>query len=395
MKKINKDYISVVRNHSGKLHYEKIPMQKSEALKTKISSMAEDETVSIEDMRAYLIDEPIFTYMAAPYYEAPKTMDFNSLVSWRMKGFTDALRESKTKVKFLENALNLIEECDYRWNVVRVNRDMPDVILRSHGESERTLISVWLTNETSILFESEDIDDLYGGILSYTVYRNGMPVLPYRSLVQMYQCSEYVLDATKVFDPETAQLDTAFKSLVATANAIIEDEDAFFAENVIEAGQEMLEKMKLMALDPQAYYNWVESVSVNTVVDFSDCEKGLDSLYDQDESNRHLFELYVMGDKMYNSLILAENLEEWSRMGMAYSGLGDALTDLRSMAKCLLQNICEACETLPNEVFEDSYGEGDSVQRELAEDARALRSVCEKLGARLLMENNIQKTELQ
>lgn len=148
--------------------------------------------------------------------------------------------------------------------------------------------------------------------------------------------------------------------------------------------------MKLMALDPQAYYNWVESVSVNTVVDFSDCEKGLDSLYDQDESNRYLFELYVMGDKMYNSLILAENLEEWSRMGMAYSGLGDALTDLRSMAKCLLQNIYEACETLPNGVFEDSYGEGDSVQRELAEDARALRSVCEKLGARLLMENNIQ-----
>ena len=389
MKRINKDYISVVRNHSGKLHYERIPMLKSDKVKHKLTGMAENENVTIEDMKAYLLEEPIFAYMAAPYYETPKTMDFNSLISWRIKGFADDLGDSKTKVKFLEKALNLIEECDYRWNVVKVNRDMPDVILRSHVECERAIVSVRLTPDTSVLFESEDIDDVYSGILSYTVYKNEIPVLPYRSLVQMYQCSEYILDATRVFDPETAQLDNAFKSLVETANAIIKDEDAFFVENVIEAGQEMLEKMKMMCLDKDSYYNWVESVSKDTVVDFSECEKGLDGLYDQDESNRHLFELYVMGDKMNSALALAENLEEWSKMGLAYSGLSNVLIDLKSMAKSLLQKMQQACETLPSEVFEEFYGDGDSIKRELGEDARELRSVCETLQARLYSEHNI------
>jgi hypothetical protein len=395
MKKINKDYISIVRNHSGRLHYERIPMLKSDKVKLKLIAMAENENLTIEDMRAYLIEEPIFAYMAAPYYEAPKTMDFNSLASWRMKSLADDLKDSKTKVKFLENALKLIEECDYRWNVIRIARDMPDVILRSHVESENAFISVRLTNDTSVLFESEDIDDEYAGTLSYTVYRNEIPVLPYRSLVQMYQCSEYLTDSTKVFDSESAQMDNAFKSLVATANAIIDDEEAFFKENVIEAGQEMLEKIKMMCLDKESYYNWIESVSKDTVVDFSECEKGLDSLYNQDESNRHLYELYVMGDKMNSALSLAENLEEWSKMGLAYSGLANALTDLRSMAKCLLQKIREICDGLPREAFEDFYGEGDFVKRELGEDARALCSVCEKLEESLSKQQNIQDPELQ
>ena len=395
MKQVNKDYISVVRNNSGKLHYERIPMRTSERVKDSLVAMADDDSRSIEDMKDYLSEQPIFKYMAAAYFEAPESMNFNSLDSWKMKDLADGLRSAKTKVKFLENALNIIEESDYRWNAIRITGDIPDTILKSHSDSERAFITVRVTKDTYIVFESDDIDDSYSGILCYTVYKNEIPVLPYRSLVQMYKCSEYILDATKVFDPESSQFDNAFKNLAATANAIIEDEEGFFMESVVAAGQEMLEKMKMMCLDPESYYNWLESICSDVVVDYSECDKTLESLYSQYVSNKPLFELYSMGDKMNCALLLAENLNEWSKQGLVYSGLGTVLSDLRSMAKSLLQKMEEAHDSLPHEVFEDFYGEGDLMKRQLGEDARLLRSACEKLRAALVQQPDSQDLELQ
>ena len=50
MKKVNKDYIGVVRRNNGRLQYERIPMQRSVKVINKLVSMAEDDTMSIEDM---------------------------------------------------------------------------------------------------------------------------------------------------------------------------------------------------------------------------------------------------------------------------------------------------------------------------------------------------------
>jgi hypothetical protein len=197
MKKINKDYISVVRNHSGKLHYERVPMRTSDKVKSRLAAMADDDSKSIDDMKEYLSGQPIFKYMAAAYFEAPESINFSSLASWKMKDLADELRNSRTKVKFLENALNLIEESDYRWNVIRITGDMPDVILKSHSDSDSVVITVRVTEDTCIVFDSDDIEDFYSGILCYTVYKNDIPVLPYRSLVEMYRCSEDILDAIR------------------------------------------------------------------------------------------------------------------------------------------------------------------------------------------------------
>ena len=395
MKKINKDYISVVRNHSGKLHYERVPMRISDKVKSRLAAMADDDSKSIDDMKEYLSGQPIFKYMAAAYFEAPESINFSSLASWKMKDLADELRNSRTKAKFLENALNLIEESDYRWNVIRITGDMPDVILKSHSDSDSVVITVRVTEDTCIVFDSDDIEDFYSGILCYTVYKNDIPVLPYRSLVEMYRCSEDILDATKVFDPESSQFDNAFKSLTATANAIIQDEDGFFMKNVVAAGQDMLEKMKMMCLDPESYYNWLESICADVVIDYSECDRTLDSLYRQHASNKQLFELYSMGDKMNGALLLAENLNEWSKQGLVYSGLASVLSDLRSMAKSLLQKMEEAHDSLPHEVFAEFYGAGDPAKRQLGEDACLLRSACEKLRASLFQEQDFQNPELQ
>jgi hypothetical protein len=131
------------------------------------------------------------------------------------------------------------------------------------------------------------------------------------------------------------------------------------------------------------------------VIDYSECDRTLDSLYRQHASNKQLFELYSMGDKMNGALLLAENLNEWSKQGLVYSGLASVLGDLRSMAKSLLQKMEEAHDSLPHEVFEEFYGAGDPVKRQLGEDACLLRSACEKLRASLFQEQDFQNPELQ
>ena len=69
MKKVNKDYIGVVRNHSGRLHYERIPMLKSDKVINKLIAMADEKDRSLEEMAAYLRSQPLFEFMVSPFYE--------------------------------------------------------------------------------------------------------------------------------------------------------------------------------------------------------------------------------------------------------------------------------------------------------------------------------------
>ena len=382
MKKINKDYISVVRNVNRRLQFERIPMQKSAAAMAKLYKMSEEENFTVCDMEAYIRDLPVFKFIASPYYQASGVMDFDTPEDWAMQSLVKELKAAKTKVKFFEKAVALIEECDYRWNLIRIINSLPDVLIYSHPAYDSTYLDLKLINDMSILFEANDLDENYGGNLYYIVYKGETPVLPYRSVVEMYECSDDMLDATKVFDPETSQWDNALKSFAATVNSILEDHETYLKTNVIEAGQEMLEKVKLMSLDLEAYYRWVEN-NENVSIDYSEGERTLESLKHKDGQDRRLYELYVMGDKMIQALVMAENLHIWSAEGLAYNGLENVLGDLKSLALVLLQEMENIHDSIPEEVFSEEYGEYNYVDRERHTVATDLRSTCEKL--RLLL----------
>lgn len=386
MKKVNKDYIGVVRNHSGRLHYERIPMLKSDKVINKLIAMADEKDRSLEEMAAYLRSQPLFEFMVSPFYEDYMSKDCYNIEDEIMKDLVDELKISKTKARFLNCALMVIQECDYRWNSLRVINSLPDLLIRTHEGYEATYLKIRLTKDTTIIFESTDLGcDSYGN-LNFTVCWNDLPVLPYRSLVEMYDFSEDILEVTKGYDPDTDQWDNALRCLTATANAIIENEEAFYRQHVVEAGQEMLEKIKLMCLDSQSYYTWLENIQDKVTIDYSECGKSLDPLYDKDDSNRRLYELLEIGRKMTCAMLLADNLLSWSKRGLFFSGLENIQLDLTSIAKSLLQEMEKEHDNLPEEVFSEDYGEFDSLEEERGEIARELRSVCDKLRGWLSLE---------
>lgn len=383
---MNKDYIGVVRNNRGRLQYERIPMLKSLKVQNKLVSMAEDDKITVEDMVSYVHSQIVFKFMALPFCEDHQETDMYETEDWFMKDLVDELKKAKTKVRYLECALKVLEECDYRWNAIKIDNSLPDLLFRTHRDYETGMISIRVTDDTTILFESYDLGSELDGGLLYTVYRNELPVLPYRSLVEMYDFSEDLMEVTMMFDPESAQWDNALKSLVVTANAIIENEEEFFRKNVAEAGQEMLEKMKLMCLDTESYYTWLENVSDYVSIEYSECGKSLDLLYGKDESNRRLYELYAMGRKMTCAMLLAENLKKWADQGLEFRGLDAIQTDLESIARSLLQEMEKEHDGIPVEAFIEGYGEFSTPEKEMGEIARNLRTVCEKLRLLLSME---------
>jgi hypothetical protein len=83
---------------------------------------------------------------------------------------------------------------------------------------------------------------------------------------------------------------------------------------------------------------------------------------------------------------MAENLLDWSKEGLMFSGLENIQTDLQNMSKSLLQEMEKEHDNLPEEVFSEDYGEYESPEEERGEIARELRCVCDKLREWLSLE---------
>lgn len=390
MKQINKDYISVVRSNNGRLLFERIPMIKSDRVKDKLAEFLDDDRATIEDMLEYLQEQPIFKFFALPHYEAHGDIDVCRPEDWVLYEMTKSLKEARTKVKFLEEVLKLIEECDYRWNVVRITNSFPDIIIRSHSGYESSYVRIRLNDEVSIVFESYELGGEFEGTLAYTVYKNDMTVRPYRSVVQLFDCSDDILHATKVFDPEEGQWDNVLRSLVTTANVILTNPEEYFKRSVIEAGQLMLEKIKQMGLDLDSYYTWLEGIQDAINVNYSECDKSMNQLDNVDYSNKRLYELYVMGQKMAQAVILGENLCGWVNEGLEFIGMDKIHDDLTNLAGVLLKEMEQCHDELPKEVFEEYYGEYDIVENEKHDIAVKLRSSCERLRMLLQMEQRFE-----
>lgn len=395
MKQVNKDYISVVRSNNGRLLFERIPMIKSDRVKDRLAEFLDDDRATIEDMLEYLQEQPIFKLFALPHYEAHRDIDVCRPEDWVLYELTKSLKEARTKVKFLEEVLKLIEECDYRWNVVRITNGFHDIIIRSHSGYESSYVRIRLNDEVSIVFESYELGGEFEGTLAYTVYKNDMTVRPYRSVVQLFDCSDDILHATKVFDPEEGQWDNALRSLVTTANVILTNPDEYFKRSVIEAGQLMLEKIKQMGLDLESYYTWLEGIQDAINVNYSECDKSMEQLDNVDDSNKRLYELYVMGQKMAQALILGENLCGWVNEGLEFIGMDKVHGDLTNLAGVLLKEMEQYHDELPKEVFEECYGEYDIVENEKHDIAVKLRSSCERLRMLLQMEQRFESEDAE
>lgn len=392
MKKINKDYISVVRSFNRRLHYERIPLQKSEVLSNRLIGMANDERFTLKDMMTYLTNSPIFVYMAQPFHDNNTDIEYDEPANWAMKNLVDALYNEKTKVKFLEKALEVIEECDYRWNVLRIENSTCGISLRSMAAYESVMKRLNLNKDNCLVTDMVSVGRVYDGELTFTIIHKGNYVLPYRSLVELFECAEETLESSRTFDAEEANWDNYLRAVVSTGNEILERGEDYFKEKVIADGLLMTEKITQMCTDLDGYYNWLWFDRGPVEIEYSENEADPKGVEQVDASNRDLMEIFTIGRKLTCAMYLAENLQEWSKLGGEYSCLAAIQPQIMKLGPDILERMERAHDLLPAEVFEEQYAERGDMEKEKRSIALELRKIIDDLREWLQMETRFRET---
>lgn len=392
MKKINKDYISVVRSFNRRLHYERIPLQKSEVLSNRLIGMANDERFTLKDMMTYLTNSPIFVYMAQPFHDNNTDIEYDEPANWTMKNLVDALYNEKTKVKFLEKALEVIEECDYRWNVLRIENSTCDISLRSMAAYESVMRRLNLNKDNCLVTDMDSVGRVYDGELTFTIIHKGNYVLPYRSLVELFECAEETLESSRTFDAEEANWDNYLRAVVSTGNEILERGEDYFKEKVIADGLLMTEKITQMCTDLDGYYNWLWFDRGPVEIEYSENESDPEGVEQVDASNKDLMEIFTIGRKLTCAMYLAENLQEWSKLGGEYSCLAAIQPQIMKLGPDILERMERTHDFLPAEVFEEQYAERGDVEKEKRSIALELRKIIDDLREWLEMETRFRET---
>ena len=391
MKQVNKDYISVVRSQSGRLHYERIPIQKSEILSDRLICMANEERFTLKDMKTYLTNSPIFLFMAQPFHDNNTDIEYDEPANWAMKNLVDALFKEKTKVKFLEKALEVIEECDYRWNVLRIENSTSDIALRSMAAYESAMKRLNLNKDNCLVANMDSVGLLYDGELTFTIIHKGNYVLPYRSLVELFECAEETLESSRTFDAEEAHWDNYLRAVVSTGNEILERGEEYFKEKVISDGLLMAEKITQMCTDLDGYYNWLWFDRGPVEIEYSENNADTNVIEKIDASNKDLMEIFTIGRKLTCAMYLAENLQEWSKLGGEYSCLEAIYPQMMKLGPGVLERMEKAHDLLPAEVFEEQYAERGEVEKEKWEIALDLRKIIDDLREWLDMETRFRE----
>ena len=363
MKQVNKDYIAIVRNNSGKLQYERVPIQKSEILRGRLVGMANDERFTIKDMRNLLITSPLFEYMASPFFDEAKSVEFCRPVNWTMKRSVDELAKQKTKMNFLESALAIIDECDYRWNVLKLFGNSKDVFVRSLADYECASVDIHLNGDSALLVEADSVGEEFDGLLFFTVVKEDLEVLPYRALVELYDCSEDILDNTRTFDAEQLQWDNFLRAVASTANEINARGEEYFKEKVIEDGLFMAEKITQMCTDLKNYNDWLRYERDPVQIEYSENEDTPDAVEKYDVDLREMYELYVVGKKLTCAMYLAENLLEWATRGGEYAQLARVYPQMINLGPTVLERLESLYETIPADAIDDEQMFSDGFQR--------------------------------
>ena len=359
MKQVNKDYIGIVKKNSGRFSFEKLKIQKSEQLIDELTTMAYHSGFTLNDMLSYLSKSSLFVYFALPFYEHCDETIWDEAPNVKIKTLVDSLDKQKTKVNFLERALELIQECDYRCNVMQLDCNPQDCVLRTFAEYESQSVLIDVTDDISIWVNAHNVGGDFAAELSFTVMKGGVPVLPYRSLIELYECSEDIIETTRMFDPEVYQWENFMRTLVATANEILDLKEDYFKKAVIEDGLMMADKITQMCTDINGYLNWLTYYRTEVQVEYSDNDANPTVLDTYDEQYRELYKIYSVGLKLSCAMYLAENLKEWSQFGEQYENLADIYEHMIKFAPEILQMVETACKQFPDKFFDEKYrGEG-------------------------------------
>lgn len=370
MKKVNKDYISVIlKDYTGRFTTEKIRIKESEKLIEELATMANHDGFNQDDMLGHLHRSPLFTYMVLPFYEQLGSSVEQDCASKRILELLDSLLIQKTKVSFLDAALELIQECDYRRSVMKVEADPQGCVLRSFADYESEIVHFEVADDISILVSANNVGGDSDTQLSFTIFNGDVPVLPYRSLVEIFDCHEDLMESTGLFDADASQWDNFMRIIVSAANDILENKDDFFKKYVIEDGLVMAEKIKQMCLDLDSYYHWLTFERESVQIEYSLNEANPEYLETLNPAIREPYKMYSIGKKLTCGLYLAKNLNEWAQLGDDYCCLAEIYPQLIKFVPDVLQKVENACNEIKGITFDADSRSGsfDEMNRRMIE----------------------------
>lgn len=337
MCEINKDYISVVRNKGGLLHFERVPIIRSEKLTSQLMCMSCDDSYTLEEMDCVLKNDPLFSQIMIPYWDLQYLEDkseiepYNCLMLSALEGYECI----KTKPELFKKAVEIIQLVDYKWTLMKIMLDNSNVIICSPIEGETTNISIQLTNDSSITLNSLKIGK--DGKLSITVKHKGKYVAPYLSLVKLYECSFETLRYTLMLDSDLTQWDYALLSFVKIANEIITNEFDYFQKNVVDSACEMLDAMKWLKEDIYDFYCWQEKYLDDIVIYYSGNAKEAPEEYSWGENE--LMDSILKAKKIYGGIKLGQNLSEWAELGGQFEKVRHIESEIIQIAKYVLDEL--------------------------------------------------------
>ena len=256
---------------------------------------------------------------------------------------------------------------------------------------ESAMKRLTLSEDNWLVTNMDSVGRVYDGELTFTIIHKGNYVLPYRSLVEFFECAEEALESSRTFDAEEANWDNYLRAVVSTGNEILERGEEYFKEKVISDGLLMAEKITQMCTDLDGYYNWLWFDRGPVEIEYSENEADPEGVEQVDASNQDLMEIFTVGRKLTCAMYLAENLQEWSKLGGEYSCLEAIYPQMIKLGLDVLERMERAHDLLPAEVFEEQYAERGEVEKEKRSIALELRKIIDDLREWLEMETRFRE----
>lgn len=419
-KRVNIDYLCVIRREVNNTLFEKIDIPQSTELVTTLQGMIENDNMTVLDMQAqmniaYPKEEQGFINYISPYpydsafvegasfppsltydeykddlsgyaeyyteaYEKAHKSQMDDNQEDYAKGLSDYIEEKiverrkSLKKDYLSKARRFIMAKNYK-RTLEEAKDKAGIIKMystdTVGWSDFTYKvtdDITIKIDTNFGFGSSSYFDL---CLKY----KGIDVLPYSYVVKYYYANRRdIIRYTRRYHPTRDSWNLAFDYVERTANLASDDGERFICNNILGEVRQMVDGLVEMLDDPKLYMDGLanqagERTTANflSVRNMTTDEKKQLAVYPQEMT------MLVKAEKVTGALDFLENLNKLSE---TIPEIDDAIDSIKSMAQGIVPDIKIMITSLMTEIVSLKYKK-DEVEIRL-DDLRSLAKPHEK-----------------
>lgn len=419
-KRVNIDYLCVIRRAGDRTIFEKIDIPASTELMTTLKGLAENENATVLDMQSHMNiafpkeERGYIDYISPFCYDSAFVEGASYPASLPFEKYQDNLSEYAEYYTELYEKAHKNEKTD---NPVRYAQNLSEYIENKVIERRDSLKKdyyskarrfIMAKNYMKALKEARDKDGIIKMYSTDTVgwsdftYRvtdditikvgtnfgfgsssyfdlclqyKGIDVLPYSYVVKYYYADRRdIIRYTRRYLPARDSWNVAFDYVEKTANLALEDAGRFIRENILGEVRQMVDGLGKMLEDPKLYVDGLanqagKGATANflTVRNMTTNEKERLAVYPEEMT------MMVKAEKVTGALDFLENLTELSK---TIPEIDEAIDSIKDMAQGILPDIKGMISALMNEVI--SLKDKKAAIEKRLDDLKSLAALHEK-----------------